>query len=430
MRRLLIAVGVAAAVVVIAWMLAGIPGRVSATIGTVTFETSVGMAILALALLIAAILLLLRLLASLWRIPRATQRMRRRRRAVGGERAITRVLVALAAGDQGEARKEAHKARQLLGDSPQTLLLTAEASRLAGREDEAEKAFRALANRRDASFLGLRGLLRQAVDRRDWPQALAIAKEAETVLPGTAWLRQQRADLALQTNNWGDALALIGPDPRRTIYYVAAADDEKDPKRALNLAKEAWAADPTFPPAVLGYASRLRLAGYETRAQSTVIDAWTKMPHPDLAEFLLEKEPSKLARMQIAKRLVERNPTHPESRMLLAQVAFDAGLFSEARRQTELARSQGFNQRRFCLLAAALAEREGGNTEAGRIAQRDALQQAASADPDPRWQCDNCYTDQTAWHPKCSACGSVGTLKWVSEAGKPTQSQIPAIIRR
>ena len=125
------------------------------------------------------------------------------------------MLVALAAGEQGAARKEARRARNLLGDSPQTLLLVAEAGRLSGREDEAEEAFRALTKQKDARFLGLRGLLRQAVDRRDWPEALVIAKQAEAAHPGTVWLRQQRAELALQTENWAEALELIGPDPRR-----------------------------------------------------------------------------------------------------------------------------------------------------------------------------------------------------------------------
>jgi HemY protein len=229
----------------------------------------------------------------------------------------------------------------------------------------------------------------------------------------------------LQTSNWAEALELIGPDPRRTIYYIAAADAEPDPARARSFATQAWKADPTFPPAVLAYASRLRQAGYESRARSAVVDAWTKMPHPDLADFLIANEPNKLVRMQTAKRLVERNPSNPESRLLLAQVALDAGLTGEARRQTEIARSEGLNQRRLCLLVAALEEHEHGDTEAGRLAQREALRQAASAAPDPHWQCSNCRSDQPVWHPKCTVCGNFGTLQWVSEVVTP--AQLPAI---
>ena len=405
-------------IIAVAWFVAGIPGHVVASVGTTTIETSTPMAILVLVAFIVLILILVRVLRGIVAIPRVGGNWRRRQRLALGERAVTRVLVALAAGEQGTARKQAQRARNLLGDSPQTLLLVAEAGRLSGREEEAEEAFRALTKQKDARFLGLRGLLRQAVDRRDWPEALVIAKEAEAAHPGTVWLRQQRAELALQTENWAEALELVGTDPRRPTYYIAAADAEPDPMRALGFAKQAWKQDPSFPPAVLAYATRLRANGKERRAQSCIMDAWKRTPHPDLADFLLETETDKLARIQIAKRLVAKNPKHPESLLLLAKVALEAGLTAEARQQVEIAEGEGFNQRRLCLLKAEIEEQERGDSEAGRLAQRDALRQAATAEPDPHWQCTACHTDQIAWHPKCKMCGSVGTIQWVT-TGRP-----------
>ncbi|HEY0182007.1 MAG TPA: heme biosynthesis HemY N-terminal domain-containing protein [Rhodopila sp.] len=398
----------------IAWLLAGVPGHVAATVGAYTLETSAPVAILLLVALLILVLVVLRILRGLVAVPRTGTAWRRRYRLALGERAVTRVLIALAAGEQGAARKEARRARNFLGDTPQTLLLVAEAGRLSGREDEAEAAYRALAKQKDARFLGLRGLLRQAVDRHDWPEALVIAKQAEAAHPGTVWLRQQRAELALRTENWAEALELIGPDPRRPTYYVAAADAEPDQARALSYARQAWKQDPAFPPAVIAYASRLRTAGQEKRAQSCIAEAWKRAPHPDLATFALALEPDKLARVQAAKRLIAGNPAHPESRLLLARVALDAGLTGEARHQIELAESEGIKQRRLCLLLAEVEEQERGDTEAGRGAQREALRRAATAEPDPHWQCTACHTDHTAWHPKCDTCGSVGTIQWQS----------------
>ena len=401
------------AIIAIAWLLAGIPGQVVASVGAFTIETSTPIAILALAALVVVILILLRVLRGLLAIPGRGAHWRRRRRQTLGERAVTRALVALAAGEQGPARKEARRARRMLGDSPQLLLLTAEAGRLSGREDEAEEAYRALVKQNESKFLGLRGLLRQAVDHEQWPEALAIANQAEAAHPGTAWLRQQRAELALRNENWAEALELIGPDPQRPAYYVAAADAEPDPRRALSYAKQAWKQDPAFPPAVLAYASRLRDKGYEKRARSCITDAWKRAPHPDLAAFTLAREQDKLARVQAAKRLVAGNQEHPESRLLLAQVALDAGLTGEARQQIELAQNDGVNRQRLCLLLADLEEQERGDTEAGRLAQRDALRRAASAEPDPHWECTHCRTDHAAWHPKCDKCGGIGTIYWV-----------------
>jgi len=401
-------------IVAATWLLAAIPGHVAASIGAFSIETSTPVAILMLVALVVALTLLIRVVRGVLAIPRTGAAWRRRHRRALGEKAVTRVLVALAAGEPGAARKEARRARDFLGDSPQTLLLVAEAGRLSGREDEAAEAFRALTAHKEAQFLGFRGLLRQAVDRQDWPEALVIANQAEAAHPGTLWLRQQRADLALQTENWAEALELIGPDPLRPTYYVAAANAEADPVRALSFAKQAWKQDPAFPPAVLAYASRLRTTGREKRAQACIAEAWQRAPHPDLSTFALAPQSDKLARAQAAKRLTVRNPTHPESRILLAQVALDAGLTGEARHQVESAQREGLNQRRLCLLLAEIEAQERGETEAGRLAQREALRRAASADPDPHWQCIKCHADNATWQPKCESCGSVGTVQWVS----------------
>ena len=291
----------ACVIVAIAWLLAGIPGHVVASIGAFTVQASTPMAILTLIAIVVLILAVVRVVSGVLGIPGVIADRRRRIRHARGETSVTRVLVALAAGQQGEARKEARRARRLLGDSPQILLLTAEAGRLSGREDEAAEAFRALAKHKDARFLGLRGLLRQAVDRQDWSEALIVAKQAEASHPGTVWLRKQRAELALQTENWAEALELIGPDPRRPTYYVAAADAEADPSRSMNYAKQAWNLDPAFQPAALAYASRLRTAGQEKRARSCIADTWKRAPHPDLAAFLLATETDHAAKARTAK---------------------------------------------------------------------------------------------------------------------------------
>ena len=183
------------------------------------------------------------------------------RRRHGGDVAITRTLLALAAGETGDARREASRARRLLGDTPATLLLAAEAGRIAGRADEAETAFRALADRSDAAFLGLRGLLRQAIEREDWAEAAALARQAEAVEPGAAWLRRERARLAVRAGEWSDALALADADAPKAALATAAAEAETDPGRALRLAKQAWQDDPSLAPATLAYATRLRAAG-------------------------------------------------------------------------------------------------------------------------------------------------------------------------
>ena len=425
MQRVLLVLLISILVVAVAWGLAGLPGRVTADIGTVTIEAPTSVTALSLLVLFALLYGVFRLLGALLHLPRTLRRRQAERRRRTGDVAVTRTLLALAAGETGDARREASRARRLLGDTPATLLLAAEAGRIAGRDDEAETAFRALADRGDAAFLGLRGLLRRAVERGDWPEAAALARRAESVEPGAAWLRRERARLAVRAGEWSDALALADADAPKAALAVAAADAEPDAGRALRLAKQAWQDDPSLAPAALAYATRLRAANHETRALGVIRHSWAIAPHPDLATFALAPLTEPLQRVQAAQRLTQANPEHLESRLLLARTALEAGLTGEARRHAEAAVSAGLGQRRLWLLLAEIEEAEG-DTEATRVAQRDALRHAASAEPDPAWHCGVCHAVHAAWHPSCPDCFSVGSLRWrADEVQVPRTLQAP-----
>jgi HemY protein len=427
MRRVLLVLVICGIVLALAWALAGLPGRVTANVGTFTFEAATPVVALGLLLLFALLYTLFRLLGATIRLPHTFRSRQAARRRRTGDIAVTHTLLALAAGEKADARREASRARRMLGDTPQTLLLAAEAGRLAGRIDEAEAAFRTLAARDDAAFLGLRGLLRQAIEREDWPEATALARQAEAVQPGAAWLRHERARLAVRAGDWPDALALADADAPKAALATAAADAEHDPARALRLAKQGWQDDPSLAPATLAYASRLRAAGKENRALAAIRHAWSIAPQPDLAAFVMAPIADKLARMPAAQRLTEANPDHAESRLLLARTALDAGLTGEARRYAEAARAAGVNQRRLWLLLAEIEEAEGGDTEAGRLAQRDALRHAATADPDPQWRCTACHTTHADWHPTCPDCFTVGSLRWTTgPVTAPVVQALPA----
>ncbi len=412
MRRILLVLLAAGVTVALAWGLAGLPGRVSAEIGDYSFAAPVSVVALGLLLLFALLYVLFRLLGALIRLPRTLRERQAARRRRAGDTALTRTLLALAAGETGDARREAGRARRLLGDTPATLLLAAEAGRIAGRTDEAEAAFRTLAERDDAAFLGLRGLLRQAIERQDWAEATALARRAETVEPGAAWLRRERARLAVRAGDWSEALALADADAPKAALATAAAQATSDAARGMRLGKLAWQDDPALAPAALAYATRLRAAGRENRALAAIRHTWAIAPQPDLAAFALAPVSDPLQRTQAAQRLTQANPEHAESRLLLARTALEAGLTGEARRQAEAAVAAGLNQRRLWLLIAEIEEAEGGDGEAGRLAQRDALRRAAVADPDPTWHCDACHTAHASWQPHCPDCFTVGSLRW------------------
>lgn len=419
MRAILLFTLAAALCVTGAWWVAALPGTVSATIAGTTLEAATPVALTLLALLFLVLYAVIRVLVGLWRLPRTMRRAARESRRRRGDAAVTRTLVALAADDAGAARRDAGRARRFLGDTPLTLLLAAQAGQQAKRDSEAQGVFRLLADSKDGKLLGLRGLLRQAIAERDWTKAAALAQQAEAAHPGAAWLIDERRRLALETGQWREAMRLSGParnheaDPgAQAALGVAAAAAETDPSAALRIAKQAWDADPALGPAALAYAERLRAAGKERIALDVLRKTWAAAPQPGLAEAYIDPQPDKLARMRAAEELAAANPTHPDTNIMLARTALDTGLVSRARRYAEAARSAGLDGQRLYVLLADLAE-----VERDPDGAQDALRQIPTASPDPAWQCANCATVHTAWHPVCDACGTPGRIRWTSMEG-------------
>ena len=411
MRRILTIVVVITATIALAWWVAGLTGTVGATIAGYTITTTTPVAAVAITILVLALHLLLSFISGVLHIPARLARWRARRRRIAGDHASTQALVAIAAGDANTAHAESARARRLLGDTAQTLLHAAEAARLAGNDEEATILFRLLAGRDDAGFLGLRGLFRQAMARHDWNEAAALGRRAEALRPGANWLRSERSELAVRTQNWQQALALAGPDSPTAAFATAAAQAEPNVDRAIRMAGRAMKDSPDFVPAVLVYASKLRESGRESRAQSMLRDAWKRSPHPDIAKLALANTPDPKQRLQLAGKFAQANPGHPESFFLIAQLALAAGEIPEARRHAEAARNVGLNQHRLYQLIADIdaADKSDVSLPMSRI---DALRLATSAEPDPVWRCEACGTPHPTWMPVCPICQTPGRITW------------------
>lgn len=411
MRRALMVLVALAAATALAFWFADIGGTIEVQVGELWIGIGLPIAVL---ILVAAFLLLhgiLAVFAALRRMPARRRAARAQRRRSDGDEAVTRALIALAAGTPEAARIEVRRARFLLGDTPQTLLLAAEAARLAGREDMAADAFKALAERPDARFLGLRGLLRQAMQREDWESAHRLAKEADAAQPGAAWLREERQLLALRTHDWREALALSPPGGPRAALALAAAEQETDPGRAGELEKQAFTADPSFTPAAIAYAKRLGAASVR-RGRAVLEQAWVAAPHPDIGAAWIADTPAPLARVKTVEDLTHRNPEHLESRLLMARVALDAGLTGRARAELEALVAAETADRRAYLMLAELEEAEHGDTADARAAQARWLRGAANAPGAPVWRCTACGAEHNAWKAECNACGEVGRIAW------------------
>jgi HemY protein len=418
MRRALMVLVALAAITALAFWFAETGGTIEVQVGELWIGVGLPIAVLILFGGFVVLHALLSVLRALRRLPAQRRANRADRRRADGDAAVTRALVALAAGTADAARIEVRRARFLLGDTPQTLLLAAEAARLAGREDMAADAFKALAERPDARFLGLRGLLRQAMQREDWEAAHRLAKEADAAQPGAAWLREERQVLALRTRDWREALALSPPGGPRAALALAAAEQESDPTRAAELEKQAFTADPSFAPAAIAHAKRLA-TGSARRARAVLEQAWVAAPHPDIGAAWVAAIPAPLARVKAVEDLVHRNATHPESRLLMARVALDAGLTGRARAELEALVAAEATDRRAFMMLAELEEAEHGDTADARAAQARWLRGAATAAGAPVWRCAACGAEHSNWKAECTACGTVGRITWSAPASVP-----------
>ncbi len=414
MRAVLLLLAATAVVLLAAYGLASIPGAVGGQVGAVTFDAPMSVAVTLLLVLFALLYLLLRVLAGLRRAPGSTSRHFRRRRLEQGERAITASIQALAAGELADARREASRARRLLGAVPQTLLITAEAEHASGRPAQAEAAFRALADRRDTAFLGFRGLVRLAVEAGDWARARVLLAEADRARPDTAWLRREKLLLAARTGAWSEALPLARDDAERAAFATAAADAETDRGRAIRLAREAHRLAPDLAPAALAYARRLHEEWSAGKALAVLRETWRRAPHPALAEAALAREPDPLKRAQLAETFSARGTDPLETHLLLARTALDAGMIGEARRRAGLAQAASATpDRRVLTLVADIAERDTTRPEPERRAAfAEALREAATAPAGPVWRCEACTAEHAAWSPVCAHCGTPARIAW------------------
>jgi HemY protein len=422
--RILIWFVIAAAAMVAAAWLAERPGVVTAQWHGWRVDTSVGV-------LLIAVLVLILLGVMLWLLYRwivgapgalleGWGESRRRR----GYRELTQGLAAVAAGDGTEAQKHARKAEQLLSEPPLTLLLSAQAAQLAGDRDGANRAFTAMLEDDQMAFLGLRGLIAQALRDGDQARALDYAQRAFRLRPQTPWVVHSLFDMQAQIGQWkaaqetldaGLRTRVVTQDKGRTLKALLlversrAAERDGNDADALALARQAFGLTPERI-AVTQRLAEMQLKTGDTRhALKTIERGWALAPHPDLAALYLKAsgEPDPLKRIAVVRRLAAQKPEDLESHLALAQASLDAGLWGEARRQLETAGGTSPSVR-VCRLMAEVEER----AQSDQAKVHDWLARAANAPADRSWRCSACGAHHESWRSVCESCGAFGTLHW------------------
>ncbi|HRJ12588.1 MAG TPA: heme biosynthesis HemY N-terminal domain-containing protein [Alphaproteobacteria bacterium] len=393
-----------------------------------------------LSILVVGLLLLLsvmRLFDNAARMPGQIALKNERKKLQEGYQALTKSLVAIAAGDGHGAEKLAQQAAKKLGAPPLSLLVHAQAAQLQGDTGAASRFFHQLAADPKAGFLGLRGQLMQemkiALTTGQVEHARRLAAEAETKEPRSPWVMQARFALEARAKNWREAEQVLVRGARfqaftkdENKWYLAAlqwmqSQEATTRDDARHLAKRAWETCPPLVPAAVHYAEILFAAGRRNSAADVIGKSWQSAPHPDLAlmwmRLMPESDGDSIARVKWCDKLLLLNDRDPEAQILRARTLLDANLWGEARAALMKLKLTSSDARCYELLARLEREEKG---DAAASAVWLAMAEEFNV---PMWVCKIDGTRHSQFQTICPSCGSFASFRWQN----PGQN-LPAVI--
>lgn len=422
------------------------PGSVTINWLGYRIDASVGVLALVVGLVVLLLTGLLRLFVYMVTAPSRIAAWRRERRRRSGYLALSRGMVAVAAGDASAARLSSRRAEALLtaGDTPLPLLLAAQAAQLEGDEKEARRCFTMMLERPETQFLGLRGLLSQAVRAGDMPRAVALAKHAYELKPNTPWVLTALFDLLIRQGEWRAAEEVVERAEKRKVLPPARArrdlailahaqslqaERTGQMPDALRFARRAHRQTPELAPLASRLAALLIRDGHQREAVKIIEQTWPLSPQPELARLYLEAkaESDPLKRVGQIEKLAKLAPNHLESHLAVARAAMAAALWGKARSELAMVTGLGGTMSngapaslgaaavidppaRAYRMLAELEEAEHGDSAAAKRA----LERAGFARPDETWTCRECNARAIDWTPLCPSCQSFDTLEWAS----------------
>ncbi len=420
MRIILRFIVLAAVAALFAWF-ADRPGVISLDWLGYRIEASLGVALLALAVALAIVWLLWSLVRRILGAPGSVTGYFRGRRARRGHEALSKGLVAVAAGDTAAARRHAQLSTRLLKDDPLSRLLEAQAAQLEGDHRKVRTMFQAMADEPETRLVALRGLYIEARQAGDDAEARKIAERAYGLNHGLSWASSAVLSARALERDWPAVLSVLETQSReglldqdgyrrkRAAIHAAQAinAEEADQSAALDLANRGLKLDPGLVPAAV-VAARVLIAQGSLRKATKIIErAWAITPHPDLAEVDAHARTgdAPLDRLKRIQDLLKVSAGGEEGAVALARAAIDARDWSLARQALQPFAAER-PRTRVCTLMAEIEEGDMGDK--GRA--REWLARAVRAPRDPLWIGDGFFSE--TWLPVSPSTGEIGVFVW------------------
>jgi HemY protein len=365
-----------------------------------------------------------------------------RNRERRGFEALSDGLMALASGDGRDAMAKARKADRLLNRPDLTNLIMAQAAVANGDRQTAKATYKKLLKDPKTRFVGTYGLLQQHLQDGDTEVALKLAEHAFALKPRHGETQDVLLKLQAGQEDWRGVRTTLtaklkhGSLPkdvhkrRDAVFALSQSRDlraEGKLEEAQIYAVEANRLAPGLVPAALLSAEGHREQNNVKQASRILRAAWQLAPHPDLAAGFaaLAPDEASVARLKRFGQFTKGTESHPETKMLMAELYVAMADFDAARQALgDLAKTDP-TMRALTILAAI--ERGDG---AGDQSVRRLLTQAISAQRDPQWICDNCGHVHHDWEPVCLNCEAIDSIAWkrppMSEAVSP--DMLPLIV--
>ena len=365
-----------------------------------------------------------------------------RNRERRGFEALSDGLMALASGDGRDAMAKARKADRLLNRPDLTNLIMAQAAVANGDRQTAKATYKKLLKDPKTRFVGTYGLLQQHLQDGDTEVALKLAEHAFALKPRHGETQDVLLKLQAGREDWRGVRTTLtaklkhGSLPkdvhkrRDAVFALSQSRDlraEGKLDEAQIYAVEANRLAPGLVPAALLSAEGHREQKNVKQASRILRAAWQLAPHPDLAAGFaaLAPDEASAARLKRFGQFTKGTESHPETKMLMAELYVAMADFDAARQALgDLAKSDP--TMRALTILAAIERGDGADDQS----VRRLLTQAISAQRDPQWICDNCGHVHHDWEPVCLNCEAIDSIAWkrppMSEAVSP--DMLPLIV--
>lgn len=404
------------------------PGSVEMTFMGYAVKLSVGVFFLLLVAFILSVLFIWRVIRAVFSVPGTLAKYHQEDKRKKGFRALTRGLVAVAAGDVKKATYFSKQTKALLPyQNGLPVLLEAQAAKLRGEEGLAQNRFEHLMEDKDAAFLGIRGLLKSSIDEGHLDRALDFARQAQKIHPKQGWVLQTVYDLEIRNGLWDDAIKTGKKALKynamshkkvisdRVAIHLMRFDYEfanDNLKVGLKELEKAYKLNPHFVPTVTRLAGHYLTQKKKHKAASMVERAWKKNPHPDLvalwdtlAPEVTDKNSTKVLKWY--EDLVAFKPDSAEGQMAAATAAMDLGYWGEAKAYLMVAEKIYPSARLFRL--QAIVEQ---NSTHNEESIHQLMEKASEALPDKTWICRETGLTYDEWTAIVLPHESFNTIIW------------------